>query len=88
MLTLAPLQEWIAQHKDKKLAQDAEVKRKEDVRAAVDPAVAAYDEAKKALKKATTDRRAAVKAANDPPAAVRHTLCPTHCAMHCSQLQR
>ena len=65
------LQEWIGAHKGKKDAQDAEIKRKQDIRDAVEPAVAAYEEAKKKLKTAGSDRRAAVKAANDPPSAVR-----------------
>ena len=57
-------------HKGKKDALDAESKRKEGVRNAVEPAVAAYEEAKKALKKTSGDRRAAVKASNDPPPTV------------------
>ena len=54
-------------HKGKKDAQDADNKRKEDIRNAVEPAVTGYEDAKKALRKAITDRRAAVKAASDPP---------------------
>lgn len=60
-------------HKGKKDAQDVETKRKQDVREAVEPAVTAYEEAKKALRKATIERRAAVKTANDPPPSVRVT---------------
>jgi len=47
-----------------------ESKRKEGVRNAVELAAAAYEEAKKVLKKASADRRAAVKASNDPPPSV------------------
>ena len=64
------MQEWVVAHKGKKDAQDAEMKHKEEIRSAVEPAVAAYEDAKRALKKATIDRRAATKAANDPPPAV------------------
>ena len=71
---LRVLKEWILQHKDKKEAQDAELKRKEGIRSAVEPAVAAYEEAKKALKTASAERRAAVRASNDPPPAVGHLV--------------
>ncbi|DBB00253.1 TPA: hypothetical protein ACH3X1_014082 [Trebouxia sp. C0004] len=70
------LQEWMMTHKGKKDALDAESKRKEGVRNAVEPAVAAYEEAKKALKKASADRRAAVKASNDPPPTASLALWP------------
>ena len=63
-------------HKGKKVTQDAEMKRKEDIRSAVEPAVKAYEEAKKALKQASSDRRAAVRASNDPPPAVILNLKP------------
>lgn len=64
------LQEWIVAHKGKKDAQDADNKRKEDIRNAVEPALTGFEDAKKALRKATADRRAASKAANDPPPTV------------------
>ncbi len=77
LLIISALQEWMMTHRGKKDALDAESKRKEGVRNAVEPAVAAYEDAKKALKKASGDRRAAVKAANDPPPTVG-VCCPCH----------
>lgn len=65
------MQEWVATHRDKKAAYSADVKRKEGIRDAVQPAVAAYEEAKKALKEASAARRAAMRGARDPPASVR-----------------
>lgn len=70
LLIINALQEWMMTHKGKKDALDAESKRKEGVRNAVELAAAAYEEAKKVLKKASADRRAAVKASNDPPPSV------------------
>ena len=67
-------------HKGKKDAQDAEVKRREEIRGAVEPAIAVYEDAKKALKKATVERRAANKAANDPTPAVSATLASQQCS--------
>ena len=58
-------------HKGKKEAYSADMKRKEGIRDAVAPAAAAYEEAKKALREASTARRAAMKQAQDPPASVR-----------------
>ncbi|KAL3155440.1 hypothetical protein ABBQ38_010996 [Trebouxia sp. C0009 RCD-2024] len=70
------LQEWVAMHRDKKAAYSADMKRKEEIRDAVQPAAAAYEEAKKALKEASAARRAAVRGAQDPPASVSLALCP------------
>lgn len=57
-------------HKGKKAAYSADMKRKEEIRDAVQPTAAAYEEAKKALKEASAARRAAVRGAHDPPASV------------------
>lgn len=65
------VQEWVAMHKGKKEAYSADMKRKQEIRNAVAPAAAAYEEAKKALKEASVARRVAGKEAQDPPASVR-----------------
>ena len=82
---LLSLQEWIAAHKGKKQAYDADMERKQGIRDAVAPAAAAYEEAKKVLKKASADRRSAAQAAQDPPAPVSHLtfhVCRSHHTMN------